>query len=183
MRVEFKAFADDAIIRGELLLEGERLSDFLPQEGPFEIEHVSVEALEDGRVLTIASAIISRSDLVAITGSGPRGEKAQRIRTRPHAARAQAGPYEIVGYVHAPPSAHPFSGVLRRRVLPVTSAVIRYRIGGRHVEESHDVLLVNPEKMEWLAAATDLELRLNDALELPFKVDPRAKDMTGEIRT
>jgi hypothetical protein len=180
MRVQFTAFADDSIIRGELLLEGDRLSDFIPQDGPFVIERVTVEALDDARTLQVESASIARDDLVAIAGSGPRGNKARRVRTRPHPARAQAGPYEIVGYVHAPPSAHPFSGVMRRRVLPVTSAVIRYRIGGRRVEQVHDALLLNPTKIDWLKPATDEELGLSRALDIPHKVDPRAKDMTRE---
>jgi hypothetical protein len=181
MRIAFTAYAEDSVIRGELVLDGDRLSDFIPLEGPFEIERVTLEALDDGRSLDVAATSIARSDLIAITGSGPRGNKARRIRTRPHPARAQAGPYEIVGYVHAPPSAHPFSGVLRRRVLPVTSALIRYRMGGQMVEQEHDALLVNPERIDWLEPATDAELGVAKALELPYKVDPRAKDYTGDL--
>lgn len=131
MRISFTAFAEDSVIRGELVLEGDRLSDFIPQDGPFDIERVMLEALEDGRQVSTPRTTIARSDLIAIAGSGPRGNAARRVRTRPHPARAQAGPYEIVGYMHAPPSAHPFSGVLRRGVLPMTSAVIRYRIANR----------------------------------------------------
>ena len=181
MRVPFTAFAEDSIIRGELVLEGDRLSDFIPQDGPFGIQQVTVEALDDGRILTVDSASIARDDLVAITGSGPRGNAARRVRTRPHPARAQAGPYEIVGYIHAPPSAHPFNGVLRRRVLPVTSAVIRYRVAGRALEQACDALLVNPTKIAWLKEATAEELRLSKGLEIPYKIDPHAKDMTGEL--
>jgi hypothetical protein len=181
MRIDFTAFAEDAVIRGDLVLEGDRLSDFIPQEGPFDIERVTLEALEDGRQVSTAATTIVRSDLIAITGSGPRGDRARRVRTRPHPARAQAGPYEIVGYVHATPSSHPFSGVLRRRVLPMTSAVIRYRIGSRIVEQEYEALLVNPERIEWLEAATDEELGLAATLEVTYKVDPHAKDMTGEV--
>jgi hypothetical protein len=181
MRIAFTAFAEDSVIRGELVLEGDRLSDFIPQEGPFQIERVTLEALDDGRIVSAEAATIARSDLIAITASGPRGNKARRVRTRPHPARAQAGPYEIVGYVHAPPSAHPFSGVLRRRVLPMTSAVIRYRIGGQPVEQEHDALLVNPERIDWLKAATDKELGVAGTLELTYKIDPHAKDLTGEL--
>ena len=181
MRVAFTAYAEDAIVRGELLLDGDRLSDFIPQDGPFEIERVMVEALDDGRTVSVARTTIARSDLVAITASGPRGNRARRVRTRPHPARAQAGPFEIVGYVHAPPSAHPFSGVLRRRVLPMTSAVVRYRIGGRAVTQEHDALLLNPDKVEWLESASDEELGIGATLELSYKVDPHAKDLTGEL--
>ena len=168
-------------MKGELSLDGDRLSDFIPHDGPFDLERVSLEALDDGRLVTAATATVARSDFVAIAGSGPRGNVARRVRTRPHPARIQAGPYEIVGYVHAPPSAHPFNGLLRRRVVAVTSALIRYRLGGRAVEQEFDVLLVNPSKILWLAAATNEELGLGKKLDLAYKVDPRAKDLTGEL--
>jgi len=181
MRVPFTAFAEDSIIHGEVLLEGERLSDFIPQDGPFQVEQVVLEALEDGRRVETASAALARSDLVAITGSGQRGNAARRVRTRLHAARVQAGPYEIVGYVHAPTTGHPFSGVLRRRVLPVTTAVIRYVVAGRRYESAYDVLLVNPTKIDWLAAANDEDMRLSKSLDIPYKFDPHAKDLTGDL--
>ena len=158
MRITIAAFAEDAVIRGELVLEGDRLSDFIPQDGPFEIQRVALEALDDGRTVGVSVATIARSDFFAITGTGPRGDRAKRVRMRPHPARLQAGPYEIVGYVHATPSAHPFSGVLRRRVLAMTSAVIRYRVAGHHVEREAPALLVNPEKIDWLEAATEEDL-------------------------
>ena len=181
MRVPFTAFADDSVIHGELLLEGDRLSDFIPQDDPFEIDHVRLEALDDGRTVEVAAAAIARADLIAITGSGPRGNPARRIRTRPQPARIQAGPYEIVGYVHSPPGGHPFNRVLGRRVLPVTSALIRYERAGQTVDVAYETLLVNPTRMDWLEAATDEDVRLAKAVELPFQADPHAKDMTGEL--
>jgi hypothetical protein len=182
MRIPFMAFAEDAVVHGELLLEGERLSDFIAQDSPFRIESVVIEALDDGRTVEVSATTIARDDLVAITGSGPRGNPARRLRTRQYPARAQAGPYEIVGYVHATPSAHPFAGVVRRQVLPMTSAVIRYRIADRSAEWSCDALLVNPAKVDWLENASDQALRLGPVLELSQKLDSRAKDMTGELR-
>ena len=181
MRVPFTAFAEDALIRGELLLTGDRLSDFIPQDGPFKIERVTIEALEDGRRLEVDGTWMTRENLVAITSSGPRGNSARRVRTRPHPARMQAGPFEILGYVHAPPSGHPFANILRRRVLPGTSAVVHYPFKGRTIKVACDVLLVNPTKIDWLEPATDDDLRLGKSLVLPSKVDPHAKDLTGEL--
>jgi hypothetical protein len=182
MRVPFKAFADDSIIRGELELEGERLSDFIARDDRFQGEHLILEALDDSRTVTARVTTIDRHDFVAFAGSGPRGNAALRVRTRAHAVRAQAGPYEVVGYLHGPPSAHPFAGLQRRRVLPVTSAIIWYRIAGRRVEEAHDVLLMNSEKIDWLRAASEDDLRVVKALEMSRKIHARAKDMTGELR-
>jgi hypothetical protein len=181
MRVSFTAYADDSIIRGELLLQGDRLSDFIAQDGPFDIASVTVEALDDGRLLAVDSATISRDDLLAITASGPRGNAARRIRTRPHPTRIKTGPFEVVGYIHAPPSGHPYGGVLRRRVLPATSVVISYQLAGRPIEVTHDALLLNPTKIDWLQAASDEDVRLSKALEIPSKLDAHAKDKTGEL--
>ena len=181
MRITFTAFAEDSLMRGELELDGDRLSDFIPHDGPFEIERVTLEALDDGRLVTAAAATVASSEFVAITGSGPRGNVARRVRTRPHPARIQAGPYEIVGYVHAAPSAHPFNGLLRRRVVAVTSAFIRYRRAGEPVEQEFDALLVNPRKILWLASATNEEIGVSRKVELSTNIDPRAKDLTGEL--
>lgn len=93
----------------------------------------------------------------------------------------KAGQYEVVGYVHAPPSGHPYSGVLRRQVLPATSVVIRYEMAGRPIELAYDALLLNPTKINWLEAASDEDVRLSKAFEIPYKLDPRAKDKTGEL--
>ena len=178
MRITIVAFAEDAVIRGELVLDGDRLSDAIPQDGPFEIERVALEALDDGRTVGVSLTTIARSDFIAITGTGPRGDKAKRVRMQPHPARVQAGPYEIVGYVHAVPSAHPFGGVLRRRVLAMTSAEIRYRVAGHHVERKADALLVNPEKIDWLKAATEEDLGAAKNITLAKNTDqerrPRA---------
>ena len=181
MRIAFMAFAEDSIIEGELALEGDRLSDFIPQDGPFPIEWVTVEALKDGHTVTAQATTMARDDIVAITGSGPRGNAARRVRTRQHPFRVKAGPYEILGYVHAPPTAHPFAGVTRRRVLPITNAVIHYTIAGRPLDNAVDALLVNPTKIDWLKEATDVEIGVSKALDIKIKVDPHAKDMTGEL--
>jgi hypothetical protein len=63
----------------------------------------------------------------------------------------------------------------------MTSTVIRYRVGGHPVEQEHDALLLNPERIDWLEAATDEDLGVGEALELSYKVDPHAKDLTGEL--
>jgi len=181
LRVSFTAYAEDSVIRGDLLFAGDRLSDFIALAGPFEIERVTIEALDDGRVVTVESATIERDDLLAITASGPRGNPARRIRTRPHPTRMKIGQYDVTAYLHAPPTGHPYSGVLRRPVLPGTSVVIRYQLSGRPIEATHDAVLFNPSKIDWLEAASDEDVRLSKALEIPQKLDPHAKDKTGEI--
>jgi len=70
---------------------------------------------------------------------------------------------------------------LRRAIVPLTAASIEYELLGRRVEEVHDGLLLSREKIDWLEAATDQDVRLARDVDLPLLVDPGAKDMTGAI--
>jgi hypothetical protein len=180
MRVEFTAFADDSIIGGSLDCETARLSDFLAADPEFEIRDVVVVALDDGRTLTVPAATISKGDFAAITSSGPRGNAALRIRTRPFPVRTRLGPYDIAGYLHLPPSAHAFTGVVRRSVVPLTSATIRYQLGDEDVERHCDAILMNGDRVTWVAPATNRDLALGDVLDIPAKF-ARPKDMTGGV--
>lgn len=178
MRVEFTAFADDSIIGGSLNCESERLSDYLAADPEFEIRDVVVVALDDGRTVWAEQAMVSKTDFAAIMSNGPRGNAALRTRTRPFPVRTRLGPYEIAGYLHLPPSAHAFTGVVRKSVVPLTSATIRYHLASQRVERSCDALLLNGDRVAWVAAATNQDLGLGDALDVPARF-ARPKDMTG----
>ena len=95
--------------------------------------------------------------------------------------RAKVGPYTIVGYLHAMPSADPVVTALRKPIVPFTSAAIEYEVHGRRIEEVHDGLLVSREKIEWLEPASDEDVRLVRNLDLKRALDPQAKDMTGAV--
>jgi len=181
MRIEFHAYADDCTIRGTVTLASDRLTDLLSGAGEFAIEGVTFQALDDGRVLEVSSTTLDRGDLCAVTATGPRGNSQRRLRTRLQPIRAKVGPYTIVGYLHAPPTADPVVIALRRAIVPLTAASIEYELLGRRVEEVHDGLLLSREKIDWLEAATDQDVRLPRDVDLPILVDPGAKDMTGAI--
>ena len=181
MRIEFTAYADDCTIRGTVLLDGDRLTDLLTDAGDFDVEGANLQALEDGRVVEMPTATIHRSDLCAVTATGPRGNSQRRLRTRQRPMRAKVGPYTIVGYLHAPPSADPVVTALRKRIIPLTNASIEYETLGRRLEERHDAILLVREKVEWLEAASDEEVGLVRNLDLKRAVDAHAKDLTGAI--
>jgi hypothetical protein len=181
MRVEFKAFADDSVIGAKLDLDAARLSDLIARDAEFAIQDVVIVALDDGRTVTAPAAAISRADLMAVAAAGPRGDSARRIRTRLHPVRTRIGPYRIFGYLHTPPSAHRFSGAVRRTVVPLTTAIIRYRSGSRDVEEDFDALLLNGDRIGWLEEATNADLRIVDDLDAPARIGLRPKDMTGGL--
>ena len=174
MRIEFTGYAEDSIVHGDVSLDVDRLSDFLSGEGDFTVEGVTLQALDDGRLVTLASTEMSRDELYAVVASGPRGHSGRRLNTRLHPIRAALGPYIVFGYLHAPPTADPVSAALRKPIIPLTSASIEYSLGGEKAEDIQDALLLNREKIDWLQHATDADVRLANAFELHAKHDPRA---------
>ena len=71
-------------------------------------------------------------------------------------------------------------GVVRRRVLPLTSATIRYRLNAQDVEQRFDGLLLNGDKVIWVEPATNKDLGLGAVLDVPRRIG-RTKDLTGGI--
>lgn len=181
MRIDFYAYADDCTVLGAVTLATDRLTELLSEAGELPIEAASFRALDDGRVVWTPLATILRSDLCAVAAAGPRGASQRRVRTRLQPTRAKVGPYSIVGYIHAPPAADALTTALRRRIVPLTSASIEYQVDGRLIEESHEALLVSRDRIDWLAAATDEDIRLPREFAGRRKLDPDAKDLTGAI--
>ena len=181
MRVQFTAFADDCVIEAKLVLEADRLSDLIAQSGDFDIQDVVVIALDDGRKVTTSAVRTSRHDFAAIAAAGPRGNSARRLPTRLHAVRTRVGPYDILGYLHTPPSAHRFSGAVRRSVVPPTSARIQYRVGFKDVEQMFDALLLNGDRIGWVQQATNADLTMGDVNQTRASFRRPAKDMSGRL--
>ena len=178
MSIHIRAFAEDAILTGDLSLSADRLTDFLELETSFDVLNVKLQALEDARHVDVGTAAILRNEILAVETSGPRGATDRRLRTRVHPMQAQCGPYYIVGYVHALPTAGPFAGAHRRQILPMTSTVVRYIMAGQLVEEVSEGLLLNRDRIDWLKPATGADLQLSDGIELAASLDPLAKDRT-----
>jgi hypothetical protein len=180
MQIAFTAFADDSIFTGNLALEADRLSDVVAADDGFRIQDVEITALDTGRTLTAASAEITRGDFAAMTANGPRGNPARRFPTRQHPIRTEIGPYQVVGYLHAPRSAHVLAGAVRRRVVPITSATIRYRLGASEIRRSFDVLLLNGDRLVWAEPASRAEMTAGAALEARATLG-RPGDMRGNV--
>jgi hypothetical protein len=181
MQIDFKAYADDYTVGGATVFQGDRLSDFLEGVDELEVERVTVRALEDGREYDLPSAVIQRDELCIVEATGPRGRADRRLRTRAYPMRAVVGPYSVVGYFHALPTADPFAIVERRRIVALRPVRLTFDIAGERIEETHDTLLLMHDKINSFEPATDEAVGLARALEISMNVDRQAKDLTGDV--
>ena len=179
--VEFSAYTADCRLFGFLRLAGERLSDALNEFDELHLYSVLLVALEDSRAIEMRRLVVARDELIAVRASGPRGNAARRIRTRPSPVAVKAGPYMVRGYVHGPPGGDPlrrFRG--QRPMVPVTEAWIEYESGGSQHRARVGPLIVNSAFVDWVERAKETDVRVD--LPVEMRIDPRAKDMTGHVR-
>jgi hypothetical protein len=125
--------------------------------------------------------LVSRDELCLVLGTGPRGDPAQRHRTRQHPIAVQVGPYHVRGYVHALPGSDPVASFHRRKpMVPLTDAWFEYSLRGDHMRRRSSNLLVNRELTDWVVEAVDEEVAWPE-LPLPETVGPLVKDFTGDV--
>ena len=179
--LEFWAYSEDCRVYGFVQLQAERLSDLLNSGTDLELTSVLLVALEDNHAVELQRLVIHPDELVAVRGLGPRGNAARRKRTRPAPVGMRAGPYIIHGYVHTPPGADPLQQFRRRkRMVPLTEGWIEYASGSQTHRARVGTIIVNRDFVDWIDHAKDAEVRLD--LPAEMRIDPRAKDMTGQIR-
>ena len=179
--LEFAGYTEDCRIFGFMQVHAERLSDALNEATSVNLDSVMLLALEDNRAHELRELTVYRDELVAVRGSGPRGNAARRRRTRPSAVALKAGPYTIRGYLHPPPGGDPLQYFRRRGpMIPLTEAWIEYVAAGQATRARVGPIIVNRELVDWIDRAKDTDVRLD--LPVEMRVDPRAKDMTGNIR-
>lgn len=181
MRIPFSAYAEDCTVTGGMAIETDRLSDFLGATEEFKVDGAAFRALDDGRVVEADSAPICLDDLCVILATGPRGRQERRLWTRQVPVRVRIGPYSLVGYLHAPPTVDPFKSADRRPIVALTAAVVEYTVGGTVMRDEADAVLVNRHKIERMEPADEHEIRLANDLDLKTAIDPRMKDMTGDL--
>jgi hypothetical protein len=181
MQIPFTAFAEDCTVAGEIDLSADRLSDFLTATTEFDVDKASFRALDDGHVVEADSAAVLRDDLYVVIATGPRGRADRRVWTRQHPVRARVGPYQVVGYLHAAPTVDPLRSTERRQVLALTDSVVEYAEGGTHIRVESDTVLLNCSKISTLENASDEDVGLARHVQHDIAVDPRARDLTGNL--
>lgn|GEM_PF-465637 len=187
IEIELAAYAEDCRIFGFVLVDTDRLTDYLNQRERYELRDVLVVALEDGRASEAKTLIVERGELLAVRASGPRGNANRRGRTRPYPVTLQTGPYTVRGHLHGLPGGDPIMQLRRRRpMVALTESWIEYLSEGESHRGRVGTIIVNREVIDWIHLSGDGEDWLPD---LPIetrpdlRADPLAKDLTGHIWT
>jgi hypothetical protein len=181
MRIPFAAYAPDCTVAAEMSLDADRLSDLLTASEAVNVEAAQLQALDDGRVVEAGDATLLLDDLCLVTATGPRGRVDRRVWTRQLPARARVGPYEVLGYIHGAPTIDPFATVERRAIVALTSSVIEYERAGERVRDEVDVVLINRRKIDLLEPVTAADLGTATGPTATVAIDPRTKDLTGDV--
>ena len=181
MRIPFAAYADDCTVSGGVALDTDRLSDMLSATEEFEVDGAAFTALDDGRVVEAGTTAICLDDLCVIAATGPRGKQERRLWTRQVPVRARIGPYSVVGYLHSAPTIDPFKAAARRQIVALTAATIEYTMDGHVAREHSDAVLLNRVRIDRLEPANGAEVQLSNDVALNTGVDPKSKDMTGDL--
>ncbi len=157
--IRFVAFEGGHRLFGWVHLEADRLTDLLNSCAELHLEEVGIADLQDGSASFSDGVVISRSDLVAIHASGPRGDVSQWQQTRTYPVVMQSGNYLMGGHLHVVPSADPIASFRDRPpMIPLTDAWIEYWSGGERKHRSTGTIIVNRELIDWFELATESEL-------------------------
>lgn len=180
--VEFRGFAGDCTISGQITMFGERLTDFLNGQERFRLHHVEFTSLEDGHVVAMDSVSLERDELLAVVGTGPRGSEKQRKVLEETRMQLALGPYIILGRLHTRPGADPLQNVLQRETMvPLTQATIAYSVAGATVAQDLSTIIVNRHLVEWIAATADEASVFPEAtVRSPYTLN-LSKDFTGSV--
>ncbi len=178
--VEFQGFAGDCTISGKITMFGERLTDFLNGQERFRLHKVEIQSLADGHVVAQDSVSVERNDLLAVSGTGPRGDEKQRVSLEEARMQLSIGPYIILGRLHIPPGHDPMRNVLQREpMIPFTGVTMAYSVAGSVVARDLGTIIVNRHLVEWITEpGEDAVLFPEATIRSPFSMNLR-KDFTG----
>jgi hypothetical protein len=147
--IDFTGFAGDCIITGRFALDAKRLTDRLNATPTVPLEDVVLEGL-DGQRVTAPTFTIDRTELCAVVGRGPRGQRALRIATDRRRLQVQVGPYVVLGRYHGPLGATSLRSFAERDpMVPLTDATIAYVVGGILEVVDAPTLIINRELAAW----------------------------------
>jgi hypothetical protein len=182
-QVEFVAYGADCILSGYVRLDADRLTDLLNAHDEYLLIDVLASDLLTEETRALPDLLVERDELLLMHAIGPRGNPKRRVRTRQFPIALGIGQFEIRGYLHCLPGTDPIASFHRRRpMVPLTEAWIEYAAGGVTQRRRVSDLVVNRRLVDWIVEAVDDEVEMPDVPLRPG-VGPRAKDLTGHVRT
>jgi hypothetical protein len=153
VRLDLVAYASDCLISGSLELASGRLSDLLAGTDGIELASVHLRALDDGRVVELASLVVPLDDVCLIGVGGPRGDARRRVRMVARRFEMSVGPYEVVANLHTLPTADPLASMRHRaRIVLMTGAVVEFDLAGIRMTNEIEVIGVNRDHVRHLRA-------------------------------
>jgi hypothetical protein len=143
---DFRGFAGDCTIMGQIELADGRLTDALNQANEVVVRGAVLTSLVDDRALHFEELPVRRDELLLVGSDAPAGVEQRRLRTVRELLRVEAGPYIVFGDVHALPGVGGLRAFHSRRgFVPLTSCRVAFA-RGEHLEVARThFLLVNTD--------------------------------------
>lgn len=179
--VDFRGYSGDSIILGRIEVpEGLRLTDYLNDAESFQVRDATLYALDDGREVPAGDQVLGADDLWAVEPTDAAGRAELHVPTRAVPIDIDLPPYQVSGVLHGVNTGDPVAAVSRRkRMIPVTDAIIRFTYAGQESSREASALIINQDRASSLKRVEYEKSRI-DEVPLP-PVDPRAQDLTGKI--
>ena len=162
--LDFVAYSTSERLSGRIRLDSARLTDMLNTHEEFVLVDALAERLPDGGSMVVPEILIHRHELALVRAGGPRGDRALRVPTKTHRVVLRSGRYVVAGLHHSTGGQDPLAALRRREpMIPLTDAVILFRVGPNIVEEPGGTIVVNRDLIDWVRQG-ELDAR---SLDLP----------------
>ncbi len=149
--VDFVAYALHERLSGRIRLDNDRLSDMLNSHDEFVLVDALAERLPDGGSMVVSEILLRRNELAVVHATGPRGDRALRIRTETHPLVFRIGRYLVSGRVHTGRGEGPLISLRSRQpMIPLTEAAIEFRVGTDVVREPASAIVINRDLVDWV---------------------------------
>ena len=162
--IDFVAYSTSERLSGRIRLDSARLTDMLNTHREFVLVDALAERLPEGGSMVVPEILVRRNELALVRAGGPRGNRTLRVPTTTHRLVLRSGRYVVAGLLHSPAGEDPLAALRKRDpMVPLTDAVILFRLGPNIVEEPGGTIVVNRDLVEW-ARQGELDAR---SLDMP----------------
>jgi hypothetical protein len=149
--LDFVAYALHERLSGRVRLDNDRLSDMLNAHDEFVLVDALAERLPEGGSMVVSEILLRRNELAVVHATGPRGDRAQRVRTETHPLVFRIGRYLVSGRLHTGRGEDSLMSLRSRQpMVPLTEAAIEFRVGPDVVREPASTIVVNRDLVDWV---------------------------------